>query len=93
MKSGFWIYLCDMSKKMKPTGRQKSIFLVHLIVYAIACFIMWTTYDKGVVGWAYPWPAWITAAWGLGLIGHGCGLFRSYEDKGMEKYLRESQNG
>lgn len=82
-----------MSKKIPATGRQKSIFIVHLIVYAIACFVMWSTYDKGVVGWAYPWPAWITAAWGLGLIGHACSIFINYEDKGLAEYERQAKQG
>ena len=82
-----------MPKKIKPTGRQKTIFFVHLLVFAIASFIMWTTYDKGVVGWAYPWPAWITAAWALSLIGHWCALFTNYEDKGMDDFHRQVQNG
>ena len=82
-----------MSKKIPATGRQKMIFVVHVIVYAIACFVMWSTYDKGVVGWAYPWPAWITAAWGLSLIGHACSIFVSYEDKGLDKFRRQTHNG
>ena len=82
-----------MPKRIQPTGRQKSIFLLHLVVYAIAVVVMWTTYDKGVVGWAYPWPAWITAAWGLAIVGHACQVFRSYEDKGYMEYHRQAENG
>jgi hypothetical protein len=82
-----------MPKLVKPSGRQKSIFYIHLVVYAIACFIMCTTYDKGVVGWAYPWPAWIIAAWGLAIIGHGCALFTNYEDKGLDEFHKQTQNG
>ncbi|MEI8278873.1 MAG: 2TM domain-containing protein [Bacteroidota bacterium] len=82
-----------MSKKIKPTGRQKGIFLAHLVVYAIATFLMWTMYDKNIVGWAYPWPAWITAAWGLAIIGHWCALYTNYEDKGLDEFNRQVQNG
>lgn len=81
-----------MSSKIKPTGRQKSIFLLHVLVFAIANFAMWMTYDKGVVGWAYPWPAWITAAWGLAIVGHWCALWTSFEDKGMDEYHRQTLN-
>jgi hypothetical protein len=82
-----------MPQKIKPTGRQKSMFLAHFVVFAIASAIMWLTYDNGVEGWAYPWPAWITAAWALSLIGHWCAVYTSYEDKGMEEYQRQSHNG
>ena len=82
-----------MPQKIKPTARQKSVFLVHFIVFAIASAIMWLMYDNGVEGWAYPWPAWITAAWALSLIGHWCAVYTSYEDKGMDDFKRQSANG
>lgn len=82
-----------MAQRIKPTARQKSIFLVHVVVFLIASAIMWLTYDKGVKGWAYPWPAWITAAWALSLIGHWCALYTFYEDKGLDEYHRQEMNG
>ena len=82
-----------MPAKIKPTGKQKSIFYIHCVVFAIATIASWMLYDKGVEGWAYPWPAWTTAAWGLSLIGHWCALFTSYEDKGHEDYKRQEVNG
>jgi cation transport ATPase len=81
-----------MAKKIKPTSRQKSIFLIHTIVFAVASFLMWTLYDKGATSWVYPWPAWITAAWALSLIGHWCALFTSYEDAGLDEFNRLSNN-
>ncbi|RYD55835.1 MAG: 2TM domain-containing protein [Sphingobacteriales bacterium] len=82
-----------MAQKLKPTGRQKSIFLVHLVVFLIASALMLTLYDKGAKGWVYPWPAWIVAAWGLSLIGHWCAVYTSYEDKGHDDYRRQELNG
>jgi len=82
-----------MARKIQPTSKQKRMFIIHVIVFAIAVVLMWTTYDKGVKGWAYPWPAWITAAWGLGIIGHWCSLYTSFEDPGMDEYIRQSHNG
>jgi len=78
-----------MPTKIKPTGRQKSILALHMVIFAIGVTIMWMTYDKGVRGWAYPWPAWITAGWGLGLLGHICVTFTSYDDKGWNQYRHE----
>jgi len=79
--------------KILPTGRQKMIFVVHVIIFAIANTIMWMTYKGSKPGWHYPWPAWITAAWGLAVVGHMCALWTSYEDPGMEDYNRQVQNG
>lgn len=81
-----------MSKKIKPTSRQKMIFIVHLVIFAIINFLMWTLYDKGATTWVYPWPSWITAAWALSLLGHWCTLYTSYEDHGLEEFNRMSNN-
>lgn len=81
-----------MSNRIKATSRQKSLLVLHAIIFIIGNVIMWSTYDKGVKGWAYPWPAWITAAWALWLLGHFCILFTSYEDKGMTEFQRQMHN-
>lgn len=79
--------------KIKPTGKQKSIFYIHTAIFAVATILSWMLYDKGVEGWAYPWPAWTTAAWGLSLIGHFCAVFLSWEDPGHDEYMRQEVNG
>lgn len=81
-----------MAKKIKPTSRQKMILLVHFIVFSVATVLMWTLYDKGATTWVYPWPAWITAAWALSIVGHFCALFTSYEDAGLDEFNRLSEN-
>ncbi len=81
-----------MPRKIVPTSGQKRLFFIHALVFAIANLIMWMTYDMGADGWVYPWPAWITAAWGLSLIGHWCAVYTSFEDQGMDEYLRQSKN-
>ena len=68
------------------------MFYIHFIIYAIATVVMLMTYNKGATEWVYPWPAWIIAAWGLGLIGHGCMVYTSYEDKGMEEFTRQQNS-
>lgn len=83
-----------MLQKIQPTGRQKSMFFLHVIVFAIATIIMVLIHKKqGEFEWAYPWHAWIIAAWGLSLIGHGCAVYTSYEDPGHEEYRRQEKNG
>lgn len=81
-----------MANRIKPTSRQKTILLLHFVVFAVATIVMWTTYNKGAKGWVYPWPAWITAAWGLSLIGHICALFTSFEDPGLDEFNRQVNN-
>jgi 2TM domain len=80
-----------MPKKVKPTGKQKSMLMVHALIFAVVTAISWMTYDRHTGQWAYPWPAWTTAAWALALLGHFCIVFTSTEDKGWATY--RSQQG
>jgi cation transport ATPase len=82
-----------MSNKIIPTSGQKRIFFIHCLVFAVANIAMWMLYKGNAKGWVYPWPAWITAAWALAIIGHMCALWTSYEDAGMKDYERQTQNG
>jgi hypothetical protein len=54
---------------------------------------MWTMYDKGATGWVYPWPAWLTAAWALAVVGHWCALWTTFEDKNYDEFMRMSDTG
>ena len=78
-----------MSKKVSATGKQKSMLMMHTELFAIVTAITWMVYDKGAHGWAYPWPAWTTAAWGLFLLGHFCIVYSSYEDAGYTNYRKQ----
>lgn len=77
------------SKKVKPQGKQISMLLVHGVIFGIVTAITWMTYDPKNGQWAYPWPAWTTAAWALTLLGHFCVVFTSYEDKGYDLYRQQ----
>lgn len=82
--------------KINPTSGQKRLFYIHLIVYIIATIaqiLIHRGQESAAKGWVYPWHAWIIAAWGLGIIGHMCALWTSYEDPGMVEYERQTQNG
>jgi fatty acid desaturase len=81
-----------MPKKLKPTAAQKSKFFIHLVIYVAASAAMLLLYDKGATEWVYPWPAWIVAAWGLTVLGHGCAVFTSYEDKGMNEFRHQANS-
>jgi len=79
-----------MPKKVKPTGKQKSMLLLHVVIFAIGTVLSWMLYDKGANGhWAYPWPAWTTAAWALCLLGHWCIVYTSTEDPGYDEYRHQ----
>lgn len=79
-----------MPKKVKPSGKQISMLVVHVIIFAIGSAAMLLLYDKGANGkWVYPWPAWTVAAWALCLVGHFCIVFTSTEDKGYDEYRHQ----
>lgn len=86
-----------MANKIPVTAQQKSKLLIHLAIFIIVNIILWMTYDKGAMrvdvnGWAYVWPIWITAAWGLSWIGHYASLYTNYEDEGIKEYERQKAN-
>jgi len=83
-----------MPRKIVPTAGQKRTFFIHFVVFAIATVIMVMIHKKqGEHHWAYPWHAWLIAAWGLSLIGHWCSVYTNYVDKGTEEYKRQEKNG
>jgi 2TM domain len=86
-----------MPNKIAPTSKQKSALIIHAVIFIIANAVLWYTYDKGfmrvdVKGWAYVWPIWITAAWGLSWLGHWAALYTNYEDAGSDEYQRQLNN-
>ena len=78
-----------MATKIKPTGKQKSMFYLHTVIFIIATVLSVMLYDKGAKGWAYPWPAWTVAAWALCLLGHWCIVFASDKDGGYDTYRKQ----
>ncbi len=79
-----------MPRKLKPTASQKRTFWIHFVVFAIATIVMFVIHQgQSKDGWAYPWHAWIVAAWGLSLIGHGCSVYTNYEDPAMDEFKRQ----
>ncbi len=84
-----------MPKKITPTSGEKSKFVLHAIVFLIANAAIWAFWYYGQGAnehWVYPWGIWITAAWGLSLLGHWASLYTNYEDKGLEDYLQQRKN-
>lgn len=79
-----------MSKKIKATGKQNTMVILHIVAFTIVTILSWMLYDKGANGhWAYPWPAWTTATWALFVLGHLCIVYRSYEDPGYAEYRHQ----
>lgn len=83
--------------KISPTGRQKSIFFIHLLIFAVgvaAMFFIHARQEAAINGaWVYPWHAWPVAAWALAVIGHWCALWTRYKDPAFEEYERQVRNG
>ena len=78
-----------MPKLVKPTGKEKSMLALHFVVFAIVTAITLMIYDPHNGHWAYPWPAWTTAAWALLFLGHFCVVFTSTEDHGYDVYRNQ----
>lgn len=82
-----------MPKKIPSTRKQVSGWVIHLLVFLVVNAILWYICFHGKTGFVYPWPAWITAAWALMVIGHACLVWGSYEDAGYDEWQRQAENG
>jgi hypothetical protein len=84
-----------MPTKKAPTSGEKSKFMLHVVIFILANAGLWLYwyYGQGAKDkWVYPWGIWITAAWGLSLLGHWASLFTNYEDAGVKEYLKQKNN-
>lgn len=83
-----------MPRKIQPSAKSKRILVMHFLAFVVASIIMVMIHrEQGKLEWAYPWHAWIIAAWGLSLIGHWCAVYFDYEDQGLNEYRRQESNG
>lgn len=48
-------------------------FRIHLLVFVLIIPIIWTIWF--LTDTTYPWPAWQTTAWAIGLLFHYLGVF------------------
>ncbi len=83
-------------RKVPPTGAQKRLFFIHLVIFIVATIAMFMIHagqETAAGTWVYPWHAWPVAAWGLAVIGHWCALWTTYEDKGLDDFNRMVHNG
>lgn len=84
-----------MPKKITPTSGEKSKLMLHAIVFVLVNAGIWGYwyYGEGAKDhWVYPWGIWITAAWGLSLLGHWASLYTNYEDEGVKAYLKQKED-
>jgi fatty acid desaturase len=84
-----------MPEKIIPTSKQKSTFMLHVLVFIIANAALWAYWYFGQGAkdhWVYPWGIWITAAWGLSLIGHWAAVYTSFEDAGNADFIKQRDN-
>jgi len=75
-----------LRERARQRAEDKAGFFVHLGIYlAVNAFfwvIWWFTGPGG-----FPWPVFIMAAWGIGVVAHGIGAFAggSFVDRMAEK--------
>ncbi len=90
----FLFFFFIMPNKITPSSKAKRNFMIHAVVFIIAVIVMVLIHHKqGEHEWAYPWHAWIIAAWALALLGHFCVTFFDYEDKGLREFNDQTLNG
>lgn len=81
-----------MPAKIPPTKKDVRAWFLHLIIFLVVNAILWVVCFSGKEGWVYPWPAWITAAWSLLVIGHASLVWANHEDKAYDEWKRQTVN-
>ncbi len=74
-----------LREKARQRAEDKVGFFVHLGVYLTVNAFFWVLWFT--TGQGYPWPVFIMAAWGIGVVAHGIGVFAggSYVERLAEK--------
>ncbi len=75
--------------KARKHTEDKVGFLIHFLIYAsvnVFVFLMWWTTTPG----AYPWFWFMTAGWGIGVVGHFIAVFlgEGYVESSTQRELR-----
>lgn len=82
-----------MPKKLPVIRKQVGWWFIHFIVFLVVNAILWYVCFHGKIGFVYPWPIWITAAWFLWLVGHACIVWSSYDDRFFNTWKEQTNNG
>ena len=56
----------DVREQAIERLKKRRDFYNHLVVYIVVNAAVWTVW--AVTGAGYPWPAWLSGLWGIGLI-------------------------
>jgi hypothetical protein len=59
--------------KQQTTMHPGKAFRIHLLVFFLVVPISWIVWY--LTDTSYPWPAWPTLAWGIGILFHYLGVF------------------
>ncbi len=63
----------DVREQAIERLKKRRDFYSHLVVYLVGNAAVWTVW--AVTGAGYPWPAWISGLWGIGLIMNAWDVF------------------
>ena len=80
----------EIYKQARKRVEEKKSFYIHLTVYVlinIGMILMWAF----VTGGGYPWFAWMTGGWGIGLVSHFLGVFVFNKTSGWEKRQMDAE--
>jgi hypothetical protein len=65
----------------------------HLVAYVVINAAVWAIW--ALTGSGYPWPAWLTGCWGIGLILNACDVYwrRPITEGDVERELQRLHAG
>ena len=80
----------EITKLARKRVEEKKGFFIHLMVYILVnllVILMWAF----VYGGGYPWFAWMTGGWGIGILSHFLGVFVFNKASGWERHQMDAE--
>lgn len=73
--------------------KKRRDFLAHLVTFVVLNAGLWILW--ALTGAGYPWPAWVTIGWGVGLVLNGWDVYlrRPITEADIEREVRRQQGG
>ena len=83
----------ERRQRARKRAKEKFGFLLHLTIYIIINGFLWAQW--ALIGFGFPWPAFASLGWGIGLAFHFAGawlgLGRGWIEKETQRILEQEK--
>ncbi|HEY3252181.1 MAG TPA: 2TM domain-containing protein [Ignavibacteria bacterium] len=85
----------QIDEKLWKIAKRRAEFKRHLLIYIVINIFLWSIWlvtglMRGHL--SYPWPAWVTFGWGIGVLFNYIGAYTGFKDSLTEKEYQKLVN-